>query len=888
MKKIWTRFKEWEYSFLALAFLIPLALMWLIFISIEVYPFGENSVLVLDLNGQYVYYFEALRDILTDGGSLLYTWSRALGGEFMGIFAYYLSSPFSLIVALFPKEMMTEALLTIILLKIGCCGAATGFYLHKSVRTSNTKAVIFSTLYALSAYVVVFGHNVMWLDAVIWLPIITYGLEQLIRKGKFKLFTVSLAMAMMANFYIGYMICIYVVLYFIYWYFAHNEDSENNFWNEKHHFVKSLSRTALYSVIAAAVAAWIILPTYYSLTFGKTTFSDPSYEFTQKFDFLELISKFLYGSYDTVRPEGLPQIYCGILTLLLTPLYFFAKKIKPREKIMSGVLVLVFILSFNGSLIDLFWHGMQHPNWLNYRYSFMLIFFMLVLASKALDAIGQIDFKWVTVIAFIWCVLIFTIQTLDYEHVDDLSTIWASLILIAIFVIILYSIKSGWLGHGAVLILAVVIIVETFTAGLLNVVALDEDVVISSRTSYVTYMEKYTPIIEEIQESDTSFYRMEKTNHRKTNDPFAFDFNGLSNSTSTLNAAQIELLNQLGYSSKSHWSKYLGGTPVSDSLLGLKYIIYDNDDVNDLYELYASDDVNGLDAYLNPYALSVAYATSGAICDLDFSAYQTPFELMNAMITAMLGESETVEVFKKVEFSEEDFENLERSYISGHAKYTPIDEEESSRVVYNLNLPSGTRLFCFFPSEYPREVNLSANGASKGTFFANETDRIVDLGEFVKDDVSVSLLLEDENLYISEKSDFYFAYIDEDVFMEALSRLQKGNLNINEHSDTRLYGTVNVGEGQNILFTTIPYDEGWNAYIDGEKAELIKTADSLLALEISTGEHTVEFKYMSDAFVYGCVITAVGVIAFAGAVVFERFRVKRRKLKWIEQNKMSS
>lgn len=888
MKKIWTKIKEWEYSFLALSFLIPLCLLWLIFISIEVYPFGENSVLVLDLNGQYVYYFEALRDIITDGGSLLYTWGRALGGEFLGIFAYYLSSPFSLIVALYPKEMITEALLTIVLLKVGCCGATMGFYLHKCVRTSNTKKIIFSVLYALSAYVVVFGHNVMWLDAVIWLPIITYALEQLITKGRFKLFVVSLTMGIMANFYIGYMICIYVVIYFFYWYFAHNENGENNFWDEKHHFVKSLGRTALFSLIAAAIAAWIILPTYYSLKFGKTTFSDPSYDFTQKFDFFELMSKFLYGSYDTVRPEGLPQVYCGMLTMLLAPLYFFAKKIKPREKILSAILILVLVLSFNGSLIDLVWHGMQRPNWLNYRYSFMLIFFLLVLSCKALEAIKQIDFKWAAVVGFIWCAVIFMIQALDYEHIDDISSIWPSFILIGIFLVILYSIKHGWLGHGAVLIMAVVIFVETFTAGLLNVTALDEDVVISSRTSYVSYVEKFTPIFSEIQEKDDSFYRMEKTDHRKTNDPFAFNIKGLSNSTSTLNAAQIDFLYKIGYSSKSHWSKYLGGNPVSDSLVGLKYVVYDNKNVSDLYELYTADESNGLEAYLNPYALSVAYASNGAIRDLDLSEYETPFERLNAMITALLGEKNTVEVFKKIEFGEEDFENLERSHIAGHAKYLPVDEEESSRVVYNLNVKAGTRIYCFFPSEYPREVSLSANGASKGSFFENETDRIVDLGEFVKDEVAVSLLLDDENLYISEKSDFYFAYIDEEAFKDAMTRLQAGNLNVTEHSDTRLYGTVNVADDQRVLFTTIPYDEGWNVYIDGEKTDIIKTVDSMLSLKITPGEHTVELRYMSSAFVYGCVITAFGTVAFILAVVIERLCVKRRKIKWIEQNKMSS
>lgn len=68
----------------------------------------------------------------------------------------------------------------------------------------------------------------------------------------------------------------------------------------------------------------------------------------------------------------------------------------------------------------------------------------------------------------------------------------------------------------------------------------------------------------------SEFYRMEKTSHRKTNDAMALGMYGISNSTSTLNASVIDLLQKLGFSSKSHWTKYLGGTPVSDSLLGIK------------------------------------------------------------------------------------------------------------------------------------------------------------------------------------------------------------------------------------------------------------------------------------------------------------------------------
>ena len=113
-------------KYLLICFAVPALLTLLMYICFQVYPIGEASVLVLDLNGQYVYFFEGLRDILYGDGNLLYSFSRSLGGEFIGIFAYYLSSPFSILVALFPKENITEALLLMFILKAGACGLTFG------------------------------------------------------------------------------------------------------------------------------------------------------------------------------------------------------------------------------------------------------------------------------------------------------------------------------------------------------------------------------------------------------------------------------------------------------------------------------------------------------------------------------------------------------------------------------------------------------------------------------------------------------------------------------------------------------------------------------------------------------------------------------------------
>ena len=81
---------NWVYF---IAFLLPALLTFIAYVRFGIYPFasesssqGENgSVLVLDLNGQYIYYFEALRDAFWGDGSFFYNWSRDLSGEFVGI-----------------------------------------------------------------------------------------------------------------------------------------------------------------------------------------------------------------------------------------------------------------------------------------------------------------------------------------------------------------------------------------------------------------------------------------------------------------------------------------------------------------------------------------------------------------------------------------------------------------------------------------------------------------------------------------------------------------------------------------------------------------------------------------------------------------------------------
>ena len=861
-----------ERRYLGICFILPALIMWVIYICMQVYPIGDESVLVLDLNGQYVYFFEELKNIIKGDGSLLYSFSRPMGGEFMGIFAYYLSSPFSFMVALFPDSMITEALLIMFLLKTGACGLTFGVYIDATRKRNPAATVLFSSMYALCGYAVVMQHNTMWIDNLILLPIIMLGIENIIKYGRYKMFVISLSFAIFSNFYIGYMMCIFVAAYFFYSYFSMSPE-ERNPRGETKHFAKSFARIAIFSAIVIAICAALIICTYYSLTFGKTTFTTPKYAFDQKFDWLDMMSKFYFGSYDTVRPSGLPWLYCGMLALVLFPLYFFAPHVKTREKIASGIFILFFLISFNATTIDIAWHGFQKPNWLNYRYSFMLCFFLILLAYKAYEKLADIGYRKAVASSAIIAGILLVLQKMELENIDDLTTVWASLAFVAIYLGVLRActMEKEDLKETGTLVLCILCSLELFCAGLLNVVALDEDVVYSSRKGYQTFRERLTPIVEKVQSEDNSFYRMEKTVHRKTNDPYLLDMNGLSGSTSTLNAETIKLLNEMGLSSKSHWSKYLGGTPVMDSLFGVKYLITEKDDEQPLYEyLYTYNE--DLSAYRNNYALPIAYGVDRSTAELDISAendYYSPFDRMNAMVTAMLGEKETVEVFKpETEFTEA-LLNLKRTTIAGHAKFAPMDTTSVSSVTYTINISDDDTLYCYFPSDYIRECKFFVNSELAGTYYANETYRIVEVGKFnVGDTVTVTLQLEEDVLYIREDAS-YFCYCDSETFKEYMPKLAESGYNVTKHTESKFEGTINVSEGDELIFTTIAYDEGWKIYLDGKRVEPVKVLGGLIGFFADAGEHTLTMKYRPDCLTVGVIINVCGVVIFAGIWILD-------------------
>ena len=905
-RSLWQRFTAYmtPRRHLLLCFFIPALALLFLYAVRGVFPFGEDSVLVLDLNGQYVYFFQGLRRAVLGGDGLVYTFSRTLSGEFMGIFAYYLASPFSWLVLLFPETHITEALLLMFVLKTGSCGLTFGYYLDKTRQRRPTETVIFSVMYALCTYAVVMQHNTMWIDNLILLPLVTLGIERVTREKRYKLLIVSLALAVLSNFYIGYMTCIYVVLYFFYDYFAHTPE-ERNPSGERNHFVRTSLRMLCAGLLAMAIAAIIILPAYTSLQFGKSTFSKTVYSFDPNFDFLDLVAKLFFGSYDTVRPAGLPMLFTGTLTLLLVPLYFFAPHVRTREKIASGLFVLAFVLSMTVPAADIVWHGFQKPNWLNYRYAFMLCFFLLILGYKALERLREIGYRTLVAVGAALVLVLFVLQKYDLSNFGNFPGVWASLAFVILYVLILRAVTmpDASVRRTGTLVLALAVTLEMLFSGAYDLYALDRDVIFSGRTGYVNFINRVQPAVDYILENDTSFYRFEKTVHRKANDNMALGIRGLSGSTSTLNASAIGFLQKLGMRSRSHVSQYNGATIALDALTGIRYIIAERQTAMpaDYMQIQtfpdAEDENKDLIVYENPYALSLGFGVSRDVLALDevaetlydnetgevtgtktvFESYLTPFERTSALLAALLGYPDGISaVYHKETVQTTNNSGLKMLNVVGHRGYAVADGASEGSITYTLSITSEDELFLYIPSDYPRECKVYVNGRYIGLSGGSDSNYVLSLGHFaVGETVNVKLVLQSNNLYLRTGADMFF-YLDEPACTEQLRALgASSQFRITDYSSTHFKGTIDVANDRTVILTTLPFDSGWKVYADGEPVETYKALGALVAFDLTPGEHSLEMRYVPSCLIMGGAVSIAGTLGFAALCTVDFLR--RRK-----------
>ena len=844
-----------------LSFLLPVVILFLAYIAFQVWPFGARSVLSLDLNAQYVYYYDYMYDVFAGDESIWYSWSRNLSGEFMGIIGYYLASPFNLLVWIFPREWITEGLMTMMLAKAGASGLACAFFLKKHRGCGRTATVCFSVMWALCGYFVVQTMNPMWLDGLVALPLVAMGVERICDKRRFMLYVLSLVYIFVANFYIGYMVGIFSALYFA-WYLASGK-SVNKCFGE---YCGSVLMYGVSSVSGILMSCFMILPVYKSLSNGKFAFSDPDYSLVENFNIADIFIKLFPTEYDTVRMEGMPILYAGTLALVCTILYFTCRRFTARERISSAVLAGVMVLCMYIRPVDMMWHGGQMPNWLPYRYSFMISFLLIILGAQAFDKLDKVRGRgFAAAFAVPFAMLLYADLGDESEYYEQVLTVVIPLACLAVMLILAWAYKKHR-GKAMCIVLAVCVCGEAFLNTSQSLYQMHDDIVFSTRESYRWDIPLTRGVTEQIHEQDPDFYRMEKTFHRCVNDDIALRMYGMSHSSSTLNAKAIALLKSLGFAAREHYTRYDGATELTDDIFGVRYVFATDSKTVPYTETVPVETETAISVYKNTDELGIAYLADKGIIGFDLNEY-SPFQAQNKLASMLSGKKGTA-VFKAIDDVTFDSENIKiGSTTDAHYSYRKKNKDSDAWIEYTVTATADGPVYMYLPTKYERETQLYVNDIYRGNYFLYENYSIEYLGTYSKGDTfRVKLKLLDDAVYFTNAWFYYIDAASMQRFHTAMDGLN-ASTTLTRTGGCTLEISVNAPEDC-ALFTTIPAEEGWTVKIDGEYVNWDTCLDdSLIAVPVKAGQHTIVLNFYPAGLSTGLILSGIGMMILAGMII---------------------
>lgn len=833
--------KKWIWS--ALAFGIPFIASVIICACFGIYPFGENCILHVDMYHQYCPFFMELQEKLTTGGSLLYSWNLGLGSDFISLFAYYLASPLNWLLILCPKGLVIEFMTIAVIIKIALGGLFFFLYLKEHFQLVGKDgcfhaqtvlaALVFSTMYAFSGYVATYSWNIMWMDAVALAPLIILGLELLVKKNKPALYYVSLSVAIISNFYISMIICIFLVLYFIMLFFEQKKGK-----------LRACGLFALYSLLAGGTGAVLLIPEALVLS---TTAADGG-SFPEKmewyFSFLEELTRMctLAEPY-TTGGEHWPSIYCGAFTVFFVILYVFNTRIKWREKLPRLFLIALFFVSFANNWLNYIWHGLRFPNSLPGRQAFLFVFMMLVIGFDAYRKRKGTKI-WHILVAVLLCAgwLAGGALVVDEEITDSLAMLVTG-IFIGCYAIclILSKITRGYLHamiRGFAFTIAMCeVIINMAATGFYSL----------SRTAYLAKMEDYEVLLEIAKKDAVSetgegvFYRVEDTERKTKNDDCLYGYPSGTIFSSLMNIDVSHFYQKVYMEGGKNYYCYNGATPLVSSMLGVKYMLSDNDEgENSLRKLIGQSGKYYL--YENEYCLPLGFMMSEqAVEAWDISG--------NAKINQINSLAQVL--------------GAQKQFLSSGIYKTKVEEGRTTITVKEDGFYYANYTSCGADS-----LTMSINGGAS-TRFGKTTHRyLFEIGECkAGDEITFSNSKKEEIEFTVYKMNL-------DSLDEAYDTLSSQTMTLDEYTDTTIKGHINVKEAGRLIFT-IPSEEGWELMVDGKKVLIEDFKDTFISVYLEEGEHTIALSYMTPGLETGMIISIFSIVTAAGTLILGGKRGKK-------------
>ena len=817
------------------SFLLPFLAMLAIFIGNGIYPFGDGSFMHSDMYHQYVPFLEEFLRKVKDGEPLYHSWRIGMGSNYLALYGYYSASPFNWLMLLVPQQFLIEFMSYMVVFKIGLCGFTFAWYLKEKFQTRQLSILFFATFYAMSGFVAAYNWNVMWMDTLVLAPLIVLGLERLVREKKGGLYCVTLGLCILSNYYLSIMVCLFLCLYALVLVpELYGADGWKAFWKR---LGGAVGRFALYSLLAAGMASVILIPEAAALT--ATEFSDVNFpkKVTWYFSFFDVLARHAAGVQRETGLDHWPNIFCSGAVFFLIPLYVTNCRIQIKEKVGKLLLCAFLIVSFSVNNLNFIWHGLNYPDSLPARQSFLYILLVLTMCFEAVYRYKGFTAKQLLSCTGFGLFYLLLAQKLVDNDAFSTGVFLLTGALVALYALLLYCREKYRANASAmklisVLTLACVAFEATFNMAYTSVST-------TSRSSYLDPLPAYQALAERTMQEDPDFYRFEKFSRVTKNDGALAGYPTASLFSSTANAAVEGWYDRMGMSESKVFYCFDGQTPFTSALLNVRYMFSrtDSEDPN-LYTLIGEQD--GVYLYKCNYTLPAGFVlTDGQnLSSLELEASSSdPLELQNQMAYSLGAASP---LFVPVVSSETD----------DATSFTA--EKEGHYYAYTKNRKADT-------------IEMDSESLTK-TFKKVKYDYILDLG---RHNAGETVTLSDEE---GQALDATVVMLDEAVLAQVLDTLSAQPFVVDSWDSEHVNGTIDVSDaGQLVL--SIPDEPGWTLKVDGQTAEHEAYDSTFLSVFLTEGSHTIELSYRPAGLTAGIAVSLISIALFLAI----RFWLRRKK-----------
>ncbi len=907
--------KKWNY--LALSFFLPLVALLTFLLLAKYVPFGtEKTMLYSDMWHQYYPFFVNFRSALRSGNSLLYNWNIGMGLDYLGLISYYLGSPLNLLTVLLPESWVLPYFSLLMPIKLSLASLFFAVFLKKTFGRNDLSLPLFGSMYGLCAWALCYHWNIMWLDTFALLPLVILGMIQLLRERKFIIYTVALCLSVAINYYIGFFTCIFVLLAFVCYQISYCKSLK--------HLLTDFVTIGIFTVLAIGMTAVITLPALSALqTTQSSVNSFPNYFNLNIADYWKcqdaraawdaykaakeagesgLVDLWLEAwklSYplvtgamkqvagnmggglelSIVAADAMPNLYCGVGTIVLAFLFLTAKQVKIREKLCCVFMLLFLIISFIFRQLDYIWHGFHFTNMIPYRFSFLYSFVMLYMAYRAF--ILWRYFKiWKIAVAGALSIFMF-IKLGNLE--DPVYVAYNAVFILLYLLMLLYArldmkkpkgnkelrefiAERKQRRHYASMGLAVVMLLEIA----MNLVNFGTKFPYTGIGNYPNNDKQTSSIIRYMKQDDDLFYRTEVTHSQTLNDGALNGYNGISTFTSSANVNVTKFMEMMGQAARDTYNRYCfeESSPVVNLFLNLKYMIERDGKVeeNRYFDTkYRYDSVYLLE---NNAYLPLGFLAQSQLGDFTFYKSNNNFVFQNELFRAATGVEPDVWHF------------LPDSSLTLQKWSTNVTQTGANGYVYydngGMNGASGSWLGFFYKSTEDGfaclDLDFSNNNQitvwKNGTQLYSETLGLpqtlavcdVEVGDEIRVDVWCKA---------NERGSLnvHVGVLDDEVFREGYNRLAASTLELTSFKNTKVQGTINC-DRDGLLYTSIPQNGNWHVYVDGEEAEIKLVGDAMIAVDLTQGEHQITFRYRNKSFTVGLIATILCALIFWGLAAY--------------------